>query len=104
MAKVRPAAWCAVVGLLALQVGLVAAFPKPTGTVNDFAEILDATTRADLESVIRDIERTTSAQIAVATVSSLDGMTIEEYANKLFHEWGIGKKDKDNGVLRSARS
>ena len=33
------------------------------------------------------------------TVRSLDGMTIERYANQLFAEWGIGKKQRDNGVL-----
>lgn len=81
------------------QAPLVAAFPKSVGDVNDFAGILDASTRATLESIIRETEQKTSAEIAVATVSSLDGMTVEQYANKLFHEWGIGKKDKDNGVL-----
>ncbi len=35
----------------------------------------------------------------MATVPSLNGMSVEEYANKLFAEWGIGQKGKDNGVL-----
>jgi uncharacterized protein len=32
-------------------------------------------------------------------VPSLDGMSVEEYANKLFHEWGVGKRGRDNGVM-----
>jgi uncharacterized protein len=78
---------------------LAAALPRPAGRVNDVAGILDATTRTEIESIVREAERLTSAEIAVATVPSLDGMSVEEYANRLFHEWGIGKKDRDNGVL-----
>jgi len=35
----------------------------------------------------------------VATVRSLDSMSVEEYANRLFVQWGVGQADKDNGVL-----
>ena len=35
----------------------------------------------------------------MATVATLDGMSVEEYANRLFAEWGIGRRGKDNGVL-----
>lgn len=51
------------------------------------------------ESPTAPLEGETSAEVAVATVSSLEGMTIEEYSNRLFAEWGIGKKQQDNGVL-----
>lgn len=78
---------------------LAAAWPSPAGRVSDFAGVLDDRTRTQIESLLREAERLTSAEIAVATVPSLDGMSVEEYANKLFHEWGIGKKDRDNGVL-----
>ena len=37
--------------------------------------------------------------MAVVTVTSLEGTTVDDYANRLFKEWGIGKKGKDNGVL-----
>lgn len=89
----------AVVILVALSQALVAAFPKPTGRVNDFAGVLDQASVAQIYAIIREADRLTSAQIAVATVPSLDGMSVEEYANRLFHEWGIGAKDRDNGVL-----
>jgi uncharacterized protein len=83
----------------ALGVSVFAAFPKPNGYINDFAGVLDASSRAELNALVRDTEQATTVEIAVATVTSLDGMTIEEYANRLFQEWGIGKKGSDNGVL-----
>jgi uncharacterized protein len=85
--------------LLALPVSLHAAFPKPAGYVNDGAGVLDAKTRTDLGALLRDVEQQTTAEIALVTVPSLDGMTVEEYASRLFKEWGIGKKGHDNGVL-----
>ena len=85
--------------VIALQVPLVAAFPTPRGYVNDFAGVLDDGVRAELDRLLRETEGATSAEIAVVTVSSLDGMTVEEYANRLFQQWGIGRKHQDNGVL-----
>lgn len=78
---------------------LAAALPQPQGRVNDFAGVIDSATRAELTRLVQDVETRTSAEIAVVTVGSLDGMTIEEYAVKLFAAWGIGKKARDNGVL-----
>jgi uncharacterized protein len=79
--------------------GVHAAFPKPLGKINDFAGVLDAATAAELSRLVIDTEARTSAEIAVVTVTSLDGMSVEEYAVKLFAEWGIGKSASDNGVL-----
>src|SRR5688572_33269944 len=75
------------------------AFPRPSGHVNDFAQVLTEDDRVYLENFLRSIERDTTAEVVVATVTSLDGMTIEEYANRLFADWGIGKRQRDNGVL-----
>jgi uncharacterized protein len=47
----------------------------------------------------RDVERQTTAQLAIVTVTSLEGKTIEQYANELFNQWGIGRRDVNNGVL-----
>ena len=74
-------------------------FPKPIGRVNDFAGVLDESAERELVTLLESLERETSAEVAVATVVSLDGMSVEEYANKLFSAWGVGKKGKDNGVL-----
>jgi uncharacterized protein len=74
-------------------------FPAHTGYVNDFARVLDASSREELETLLRATEQKTSAEVAVATVTSLNGMSVEEYANRLFQQWGIGKKREDNGIL-----
>ncbi|KKT35239.1 MAG: hypothetical protein UW24_C0012G0044 [Parcubacteria group bacterium GW2011_GWA2_44_12] len=71
--------------------------PDPSGYVNDFAGIL--TNRASLEQEIAQFEAETSNQIAVVTVNSLEGDTIENYAVRLFETWRIGEKNKDNGIL-----
>ncbi len=89
------ACWLLAAGLALAQ----AALPRPTGRVNDFAELLDASSRAALEQRLQEVETKTSSEIAVATVKSLDGMSIEEYANRLFKEWGVGQEKTDNGVL-----
>ncbi|MBI5573725.1 MAG: TPM domain-containing protein [Elusimicrobia bacterium] len=83
-----------------LTINLYANIPqKPVGYVNDFANILDDKTKSELLSLIIQVEQKTSAEIAMVTVSSLEGMSVEDYAEKLFKKWGIGKKRKDNGVL-----
>lgn len=74
-------------------------FPKPTGRVNDFAGVLDESVEVELDRLLDDLERKTSSEVAVAVVRSLDGMSVEEYANRLFKAWGIGQAKQDNGVL-----
>lgn len=76
-----------------------AGFPKPQGVVTDAASILTGASKVEAEALIHEAARKTTAEIAIATVSSLDGLSVEEYATRLFNEWGIGKKGADNGVL-----
>lgn len=73
--------------------------PKAAGAINDFADVLTADEERALDQLVDDLERATTAEIAVATVTSLDGLTIEEYATQLFAAWGVGQAGKDNGVL-----
>lgn len=72
---------------------------SPNGYINDFAQVLSAEAKRTLESELASFNQTTSNEIAVAIVPNMGGDYIENYAVKLFAEWGIGKKDKDNGVL-----
>lgn len=89
------AGWLLAAGVVLAQTAL----PKPSGYVNDFADILDSPKRAALSQRLQEVETKTSSEIAVATVKSLDGMSIEEYANRLFKDWGVGQGKTDNGVL-----
>ncbi len=72
---------------------------KPDGYILDDAGILSQDVKNYLNKVAYNLESKTSAEIAVATIKSLDGKSIEECAVKLFEDWKIGKKGKDNGVL-----
>ena len=72
---------------------------KPAGYVNDFAGVLSSSARTQLEALCTEVDQKAHAQIAVVTVKSLDGKSIEEYAVDLFKQWGIGPKQSDNGIL-----
>jgi len=72
---------------------------KPTDYVNDFAHVLTPSAIAQMDEICRQIDQKAHAQIAVVTIHSLDGAEIESYAVDLFHQWGVGSKSKDSGVL-----
>ncbi|HKS76498.1 MAG TPA: TPM domain-containing protein [Terriglobales bacterium] len=87
-----------------LLLGVVAAAEsvsqlKPTGYVNDFADVLDTQTKAQIEDLCTQIDQKAHAQIALVTINTLDGNDIESYAVDLFHKWGVGAKASDKGVL-----
>ncbi|MEO8681805.1 MAG: TPM domain-containing protein [Vicinamibacterales bacterium] len=85
--------------MIALVAPLLAQLPDPQWAVTDLAGVLDATAKRAIESRIQEVRDKTTAEIAVATVPSLDGTSVEDYATRLFKQWGIGKKGRDNGVL-----
>src|SRR4030042_1424650 len=74
-------------------------FPDYRGYVNDYTGTLSAEWKTKTENLVQAVREETSCEIAVAVIDELGGATIEEYAVGLFAKWGIGKKDKDNGVL-----
>jgi len=75
--------------------------PVPVGDiyVQDFAQVLNETEKAELINLGRSIENQTTAQVAVLTVQTIGDRTIEDYSNQAFRKYGIGSKEKDNGVL-----
>jgi uncharacterized protein len=73
--------------------------PYLTGRVVDNAEILKPDTRKRLSETLRQHEQSTTNQIAVLTVPTLKGESVEEYAVRVFEQWKLGQKGKDNGVL-----
>lgn len=99
-----PRSWLALCAGLILAVGLVARAEDikqihPKGYVNDLARIIQPQTREQLEALGADLEQKTGAQMAIVTVRSLDGNEIQEYANDLFKQLGVGHKKQDNGVM-----
>ncbi len=75
-------------------------FPPPVGYVNDFAELLSDDEHAQLTQLLTAFSEKTTHQLVVATVADLAPyQAIEPYATDLFNAWGIGTKEKNNGVL-----
>src|ERR1700730_13563806 len=72
---------------------------KPQGYVNDFAGVLSAQAKDKLTALCAEVEQKTKAQIAIVTVSSLEGEPIEQFANDLFTAWGVGPKQWLHGVM-----
>jgi len=75
--------------------------PKPDrfDYVFDYAAMLEPQDISAIRSLGRELEDKTKAQVVVVTVESLGDYPIEEYANILFRSWGLGNREKNNGVL-----
>lgn len=73
--------------------------PRPDGPVLDQAAIIPDADEAALDQKLRAYNRDTGRAVIVATVSSLDGLEVEQYAQKLAETWDIGGAETEQGVL-----
>lgn len=87
------------VACLTALTAFAADVPYLSGRVVDNAEILGAETKQKLAAQLKAHEAETTNQIAVLTVPSLEGESVESYAEQVFNTWKLGQKGKDNGVL-----
>jgi uncharacterized protein len=93
---------CIAVFLFALTVLPAAseiAVPDLRGRVNDYAAMLSSETVRTLEAHLASLEQSDSTQIAVLTISSLEGEAIESFGMRVAEQWKIGQGDTDNGAL-----
>lgn len=67
--------------------------------VNDYAGIFSDTWKEELCKAGEQLHDDTTAQLVVLTVDTTDGEDISDYAVETGRKWGIGSKDKNNGVL-----
>jgi uncharacterized protein len=74
-------------------------FPALTGRVVDGADLLPVEDERLLETASAAIERETGAQFVVATVPSLQGLSIENYGVQLGRTWGVGSRERNDGVI-----
>ena len=83
---------------------LVQAFtlPQPVGYVNDFARILDASTKTRIESVAKDVKDKSGGEIVVVTLPSLGGRPIEEIGLQIGREWKVGQAGAIGTKARNA--
>lgn len=72
---------------------------QPSGRVHDEAQLLSSEQRSSLDSKLAAFEQETSNQIVVATFSSLDDESLEDFSIRLAEKWKIGQKGKDNGII-----
>jgi uncharacterized protein len=73
--------------------------PEPPRLVNDFAGMLSPQENETLERKLELYNDSTSTQISIVIIQTLDGADKAQYATELGEKWGIGRKHKDNGVL-----
>ncbi|RXK81476.1 TPM domain-containing protein [Filimonas effusa] len=73
--------------------------PNPPRLVVDKAGVLSPEQRQILEDKLVALDDSTSNQICIVTIPTLDGGSIDDYAVNLFRSWGIGNKKTNNGVL-----
>ncbi len=77
----------------------VAYVPPPLGHVNDYASLFSEQFTENLEERLNSYKGKTRTQIAVLTVDSLKGESVDDFARDVYAEWAIGDKYKENGVL-----
>lgn len=74
-------------------------FPKLDGRIIDQVNLLSPAMKNDINSILKDHEKRKTNQIVVVILESLHGYEIEDYSYQLGRYWGIGQKEKNNGVL-----
>jgi len=75
-------------------------FPKPIGFVNDFEDVLTVEQEKKLTELITRYEQKTTNEIVIVTINSIEPyFDFNQYAVDLFNYWGVGKKDKNNGLV-----
>ncbi len=72
---------------------------KPQGYVSDFAGVVDASSKSQLDSYCAAVERATGARIDLVTISSLQNEPIEDVAHTLFRAWDLDRRPPSNGVM-----
>lgn len=71
----------------------------PSSFVTDRAGVIDDRTERALAGALQELEQKTGAQMLVLTVDSTEGIPIEQYALETAERWGLGRKDRDDGLL-----
>jgi len=85
--------------LFAIQSGSASDYPDFVGYVNDYAHLLSAPQASALNQELRDFDNRTTIEVAVVTVNSIGSENPQDYAVNLANYWGVGKRDKNNGII-----
>jgi uncharacterized protein len=82
-----------------LRAEQVAKLPPPSNYVNDFAHVLSPQVTDQTNTLCLQLQQRAHAQLFVVTIKSLEEEPIDQFANDLFHKWGIGDKATNRGIL-----
>jgi uncharacterized protein len=74
-------------------------FPKPIRAINDFAGVIPDKYATSMENIATEILAKTQTSLVVATMPTIGDNEFNDYVNRLYQAWGIGKKGEDKGVL-----
>lgn len=85
--------------LLACWAATPMALPRPSGFVVDESTLLSPLQTKQLESASVALEKASGIEVATVVLNTTNGEPIEMVAERLYKQWGIGKKGQDNGVL-----
>ena len=78
----------------------VKTMPAPTAYINDYAGVLNDSTKTDLDGLLKQLDTQAHAQVFVAIIHSIDdGNSPAEFANELFAKWKPGPKEQNRGAL-----
>ena len=90
-------------GIIALFFGAASSgadnFPKPVGAVNDFARVIPPDDKNRMEGLAQEVLEKTGTAIVIVTMQTIGDDELNDYVNRLYKAWGIGKKGEDKGVL-----
>jgi uncharacterized protein len=73
--------------------------PKPRGLVNDFANVIPSAYEQKIAVITQELLQKTGVPVVVVTMPDIGDAEYNDYANRLYSAWGIGKKGEDKGVL-----
>ena len=73
--------------------------PKPSGPVNDFAEVITSPYEKRISNLAKELLDKTGVALVLVTMHDLGVADSNEYANRLYNAWGIGKTGEDRGIL-----
>jgi uncharacterized protein len=95
---------CCTAAVLGLAIGSVHAesvskLPQPTSYVSDFAGVIDAQSRENIDDIASQVAAKAHATIEVVTIHSLDGENIDDFTSQLEDKWKVGPKATDKGIL-----
>jgi len=85
--------------LVHASVALALQVPQYRGYVTDLADMISPAAEQNLTRVLQSFDQTDSTQVAILTIKSLEGDSLEDFSIRVVDQWKIGQKGKDNGLL-----